>query len=90
MIPGFRPPAPPAERPIIEGVIGQLKDLLGLGRHRAKTLSGLPARLAAKVALYTCGQRGTTKSGSHSTITTPGAPSTRRRYGSPRRPSFPC
>jgi hypothetical protein len=31
---------PPAERPIIEGVIGQLKDLLGLGRHRAKTLSG--------------------------------------------------
>jgi hypothetical protein len=47
--------------PDYRGVIGQLKDLLGLGRHRAKTLSGLPARLAAKVALYTCGQQSTTK-----------------------------
>ena len=26
-------------------------------RHRAKTLSELPARLASKVAAYTCGQR---------------------------------
>jgi hypothetical protein len=38
-------------------VIGQLKDLFGLERHRAKTLGGLLARLAAKVAAYTCGQR---------------------------------
>jgi hypothetical protein len=37
-------------------VIGQLKDLFGLERHRAKTLGGLLARLAAKVAAYTCGQ----------------------------------
>jgi hypothetical protein len=34
-----------------------LKDLFSLERHRAKTLSGLLARLAAKVAAYTCGQR---------------------------------
>jgi hypothetical protein len=40
----------------VEGLIGQLKDLFGLGRHRAKTLGGLLARLAAKVAAYTCGQ----------------------------------
>lgn len=46
------------KRQIIEGVIGQLKDLFGLERHRAKTLGGLLARLAAKVAAYTtCGQR---------------------------------
>jgi hypothetical protein len=38
-------------------VIGQLKDFFGLERHRAKTLAGLLARLAAKVAAYTCGQR---------------------------------
>lgn len=44
------------KRQIIEGVIGQLKDQFGLERHRAKTLSGLLARLAAKVAVYTCGQ----------------------------------
>jgi hypothetical protein len=37
-------------------VIWQLKDLFGLERHRAKTLGGLLARLAAKVAAYTCGQ----------------------------------
>lgn len=43
-------------RQIIEGVIWQLKDLFGLERHRAKTLSGLLARLAAKVTAYTCGQ----------------------------------
>jgi hypothetical protein len=41
---------------VIEGVIWQLKDLFGLERHRAKTLGGLLARLAAKVAAYTCGQ----------------------------------
>ena len=44
------------KRQLIEGVIGQLKDLFGLERHRAKTLGGLLARLAAKVAAYTCGQ----------------------------------
>ncbi len=45
------------KRQIIEGVIGQLKDFFGLERHRAKTLGGLLARLAAKVAAYTLGQR---------------------------------
>jgi len=45
------------KRQIIEGVICQLKDIFGLERHRAKTLGGLLARLAAKVAAYTCGQR---------------------------------
>ncbi len=45
------------KRQIIEGVIWHLKDLFGLERHRAKTLDGLLARLAAKVAAYTCGQR---------------------------------
>jgi hypothetical protein len=45
------------KRQIIEGVICQLKDFFGLQRHRAKTLAGLLARLAAKVAAYTCGQR---------------------------------
>ena len=45
------------KRQIIEGVIGQLKDSFSLERHRAKTLGGLLARLAAKVAAYTCGQR---------------------------------
>ena len=37
--------------------LGQLKDLFGLERHRVKTLGGLLARLAAKVAAYTCEQR---------------------------------
>jgi hypothetical protein len=45
------------KRQIIEGVICQLKDFFGLERHRAKTLGGLLARLAAKVTAYTCGQR---------------------------------
>src|SRR5215207_1803077 len=44
------------KRQLIEGVIWQLKDYFGLERHRAKTLSGLLTRLAAKVAAYTCGQ----------------------------------
>jgi hypothetical protein len=44
------------KRQIIEQVISQLKDLFALERHRAKTLGGLLARLAAKVAAYTCGQ----------------------------------
>jgi hypothetical protein len=41
------------KRQIIEGVIWQLKDFFGLEHHRAKTLGGLLARLAA----YTSGQR---------------------------------
>jgi Transposase DDE domain len=45
------------KRQIIEGVIYQLKDFFGLERHRAKTLGGLLARLAAKIAAYTCAQR---------------------------------
>ena len=45
------------KRQIIEGVIDQLKDIFALERHRAKTLGGLLARLAAKIAAYTCGQR---------------------------------
>ena len=45
------------KRQIIESVIGQLKELFSLERHRAKTLGGLLARLSAKVAAYTCGQR---------------------------------
>jgi len=44
------------KRQIVEGVIWKLKDLFGLERHRAKTLGGLLAWLAAKVAAYTCGQ----------------------------------
>jgi hypothetical protein len=34
-----------------------LKDHFGLECHRAKTLDGLLARLASKLAAYTCGQR---------------------------------
>jgi len=45
------------KRQIIEGVIYQLKDFFSLERHRAKTVQGLLARLAAKVAAYTCAQR---------------------------------
>src|SRR5215218_7504863 len=45
------------KRQIIEGVIDQLKDLFALERHKAKTLGGLLARLAAKMAAYTCGQK---------------------------------
>jgi hypothetical protein len=45
------------KRQVIEGVIDQLKDIFALERHRAKTLGGLLARLAAKMAAYTCGQR---------------------------------
>jgi hypothetical protein len=44
------------KRQLIEQVISQLKDLFALERHRAKTLDGLLARLAAKMAAYTCGQ----------------------------------
>jgi hypothetical protein len=43
------------KRQIIEGVISQLKDRFALERHRAKTISGLLSRLAAKIAAYTCG-----------------------------------
>ena len=44
------------KRQIIEGVINQLKDWFFLERHRAKILEGLLARLASKIAAYTCGQ----------------------------------
>ena len=44
------------KRQIVEGVIGHLKDIFALERHRAKTLGGLLTRLAAKVAAYTCAQ----------------------------------
>ena len=37
-------------------MIWQLKDRFPLERHRAKMLGGLLARLAAKLAAYTCGQ----------------------------------
>ena len=43
-------------RQVIEQVIDQLKDLFALERHRAKTLSGLLARLAAKVTAFTLGE----------------------------------
>jgi hypothetical protein len=39
------------------GDLPALKDFFSLERHRAKTLAALLARLAAKVAAYTCGQR---------------------------------
>jgi hypothetical protein len=45
------------KRQLIEGVIDQLEDIFTLERHRAKTLQGLLARSAAKIAAYTCGQR---------------------------------
>ena len=38
-------------------MIYQLKDFFGLEGHRAKTLGGILARLAAKLAAYTCAQR---------------------------------
>ena len=44
------------KRQLVEGVFWQLKDQFSLERHRAQTLDGLLARLAAKVAAYTCGQ----------------------------------
>jgi len=44
------------KRQLIEGVIGQLKDQFSLERHRAKTVGGLLARLAAKITAFTCGQ----------------------------------
>ena len=67
--PGMRTPAGRGRRPIvvglatlgkrqiIEGAICQLKDFFSVERHRAKTLGGLLARLAAKVGAYTCAQR---------------------------------
>jgi hypothetical protein len=44
------------KRQAIEGVIDQHKAFFALERHRAKTLSRLLTRLAAKIAAYTCGQ----------------------------------
>ena len=55
-----RPPAActraAGKRQVVEQVIEQRKDFCALERHRAKTLPGLLARLAAKVAAFTCGQ----------------------------------
>jgi hypothetical protein len=44
------------KRQVVEQVIAQLKDLFALERHRAKTLDGLLARLAAKITAFTAGQ----------------------------------
>lgn len=44
------------KRQVVEQVIAQLKDLFALERHRAKTLGGLLARLAAKIAAFTAGE----------------------------------
>lgn len=44
------------KRQVIEQVINQLKDFFLLERHRAKTLGGLLARLAAKVVAFTVAQ----------------------------------
>jgi Transposase DDE domain len=44
------------QRQVVEQVIDQLKDLFALARHRAKTLAGLLARLAAKIAAFTLGE----------------------------------
>lgn len=43
------------KRQLMEGVIEQLKYFFCLECHRAKTLSGLLTRLAAKITAYTCG-----------------------------------
>jgi hypothetical protein len=43
-------------RQIVAQVIAPLKDLCALERQRAKTLSGLLARLAAKVLAFTAGE----------------------------------
>jgi hypothetical protein len=45
-----------SHRQIVEQVIAQLKDLFALERHRAKTLGGLLARLAATVTAFTTGE----------------------------------
>ncbi|MCA1731958.1 MAG: IS982 family transposase [Actinobacteria bacterium] len=56
------------KRQLIEGVIWQLKDYFALERHRAKTLSGLLTRLAAKVLLTPAGKCSTTGSDVHYAI----------------------
>lgn len=45
-----------SKRHIVEQVFEQLKDFFALERHRAKTLPGLLARLAAKITAYTAAQ----------------------------------
>jgi Transposase DDE domain len=52
--PGYRWAA--GKRQIVEQVFAQLKDFFALEQHRAKTLSGLLARLAAKIASFTAAQ----------------------------------
>jgi hypothetical protein len=44
------------KRQVVEQAIGQLKDSFAPALHRAKTLSGLLARLAAKVLAFTCAE----------------------------------
>ena len=44
------------QRQVVEQVIDQLKDLFALERHRAETLAGLLARLAAKITAFTLGE----------------------------------
>jgi Transposase DDE domain len=52
--PGYRWAA--GKRQVVEHVFEQLKDFVALERHRAKTLSGLLARLAAKIAAFTAAE----------------------------------
>jgi Transposase DDE domain len=44
------------KRQVVEQVFQQLKDFFALERHRAKTLGGLLARLAAKIAAFTAAE----------------------------------
>ncbi len=43
------------KRQVVEQVVSHLKDLFSLERHRAHTLSGLLARIAARIVAYTIG-----------------------------------
>jgi IS5 family transposase len=45
-----------SKRQMVEVVVSQLKGLFALERHRTKTLPGLWARIAAKLAAFTLGQ----------------------------------
>jgi hypothetical protein len=45
-----------SKRQVLEHVFEQLKDFFALERHRAKTLAGLLARLAAKIAAFTAAE----------------------------------
>jgi len=43
------------KRQVVEQTVSHLKDLFSLERHRARTLSGLLARIAARIVAYTIG-----------------------------------